>query len=114
VNNLPYTTDENGNELIRVGCGIRGKAINVGGDGGVLTLGTINVLKTIKAVNGNKGETNNQYGKGVQKFAKSAYDGTTTGYGAGTSSYYGGGNVYGIKGIFKLEIVTKKEGIRSY
>lgn len=109
-----YLTDENGNELIRVGCGKRGTVIGQGGAGGTLTLGTLEVLETTKAVNGNTGEWNNQYGQGVQKFAKSAYDGTTTGYGAGTSSYYGGGNVYGVAGIFKLDIEYLDKGLRSY
>lgn len=101
-----YLTDKNGNELIRVGCGKRGTVIGQGGAGGTLTLGTLEVLETTKAVNGNTGEWNNQYGQGVQKFAASAYDGTTTGYGAGTSSYYGGGNVYGVAGIFDLVLET--------
>lgn len=109
-----YLTDENGNELIRVGCGIRGTAIGQGGAGGTLKLGTLEVLETTKAVNGNTGEWNNQYGQGVQKFAKSAYDGTTSGYGAGTSSYYGGGNIYGVAGIFKLDIEHLDKGLRSY
>ena len=101
-----FLKDSNGKELIRVGCGQRGTVIDVGGNGGTLTLGTLEVLETTKAVNGNKGETNHQYGVGVQKFAKSAYDGTTTGYGAGTSSYYGAGNVYGVAGIFDLVLET--------
>lgn len=110
-----YLTDENGNELIRVGCGVRGTVIGTGGAGGTLTLGTLEVLETTKAVNGNQGDAwGPVYGQGKQVFAVSAYDGTTSGYGAGTSSYYGGGNVYGVAGIFKLDIEYLGKGLRSY
>ena len=96
-----YLTDANGNELIRVGAGKMGTGTSSGGAGGTLTLGTINVVETIKAVNGNKGGTGSS-----NNFAVSAYDKTKTGYGAGTGSVRYAGNVYGIAGIFDLALET--------
>ena len=100
-----YLTDSNGNELIRVGCGARGISVSAGGVGGTLTLGTIEVLETIKAVNGNQGNNiNNGSPSSTSGYALSVYDNTKTGYGAGTGSWRGGGNVYGIAGILKIEV----------
>lgn len=102
-----YLTDENGNELIRVGCGARGTSSYNGGVGGTLTLGTIEVLETIKAKNGNKGNSiDNGSPSSTSGYALSAYDNTKTGYGAGTGSWRNGGNVYGKAGIFKLILET--------
>lgn len=105
-----FLKDSSGKELIRVGCGARGIVIGTGGAGGVLKLGTLEVLETIKAVNGNQGDAfGPNGGSGKQVFALSAYDGTTTGYGAGTSSHRTGGvqyTVYGVAGIFDLALET--------
>ena len=105
-----FLKDSSGKELIRVGCGARGTVIGTGGAGGVLKLGTLEVLETIKAVNGNQGDAfGPNGGSGKQVFALSAYDGTTTGYGAGTSSHRTGGvqyTVYGVAGIFDLALET--------
>ena len=108
-----YLTNSAGQELIRVGAGAKGNtnySSTTGGAGGVLTLGTLDVVETIKAVNGNKGGS----GSTSANYASSAYDGTATGYGAGTGAERYQGNVYGIAGIFKLEIEYQAEGIRSY
>ena len=109
-----FLVDEAGNELIRVGCGARGKTAGAGGAGGKLTLGTLQVLETIKAADGNTGAFQTKYGGISQQFAASAYDGTNTGYGAGRSSYRGAGNVYGVAGIFNLNIEYQDKGIRGY
>ena len=102
-----YLTDSNGNELIRVGCGARGTSHTSGGVGGTLTLGTIEVLETIKAKNGNQGNNiNNGSPSSTSGYALSVYDNTKTGYGAGTGSWRGGGNVYGIAGVFNLILET--------
>jgi hypothetical protein len=86
-----------------VGCGAKGNTnytSTTGGVGGVLTLGTLDVLETKKAVNGNQTTGNSSAG------SLSAYDGTYSGYGAGTCGTRGAGNVYGIKGIFDLALET--------
>lgn len=106
-----YLTNSAGQELIRVGAGGKGYTSvgGVSGAAGVLKLGTLDVVETIKAVNGNtSGKTS------ATNFAVSAYDGTATGYGAGTGAERYQGNVYGVAGIFKLEIEYQAEGIRSY
>lgn len=107
-----YLTNSAGVELIRVGAGGNGYTSvgGVSGAAGVLTMGALDVVETKKARNGNT-----QVGKTAStNYSLSAYDGTATGYGAGTGAERGEGNVYGVKGIFKLGIITKKEGIRSY
>ena len=107
-----YLTNSAGVELIRVGAGGNGYTSvgGVSGAAGVLTMGTLDVVETKKARNGNT-----QVGKTAStNYSLSAYDGTASGYGAGTGAERGEGNVYGVKGIFKLGIITKKEGIRSY
>ena len=99
-----YLTNSAGQELIRVGAGGNGYTSvgGVSGAAGVLTMGTLNVLETNKAVNGNT-----QVGKTAStNYSLSAYDGTETGYGAGTGAERGEGNVYGIKGIFDLVLET--------
>ena len=102
-----YITDQNGNELIRVGCGARGVNRGSGGAGGTLTLGTLDVIETYKAVNGNKGNNLNPGSpSSTSGYALSAYDNTTTGCGAGTGSWRNGGNVYGVAGIFDLALET--------
>ena len=98
-----YLTNSAGEELIRVGCGAKGNTAHTsttGGVGGVLTLGTLNIIGTKKAVNGNQTTGNSSAG------SLSAYDGTYSGYGAGTCGTRGAGNVYGIKGIFDLVLET--------
>ena len=98
-----FLTDSNGNELIRVGCGARGTTSSAGGNGGTLTLGTLKVVTTLRNKNGNQGNNiNNGSPSSTSGYALSAYDNTTTGYGAGTGSWRNGGNVYGIAGIFEL------------
>lgn len=99
-----YLTNSAGQELIRVGAGGNGYTSvgGVSGAAGVLKLGTLNVLETKKARNGN---THN--GKTADtNFSLSAYDGTASGYGAGTGAERGEGNVYGIAGIFDLALET--------
>lgn len=93
-----FLTNSTGEELIRVGAGAMGTGTSSGGAGGTLTLGTIEVLETTLATDGNKGGS----GSASVNYALSAYDGTTTGYGAGTGSERYQGNVYGIAGIFDL------------
>lgn len=98
-----YLTNSAGEELIRVGCGAKGNTAHTsttGGVGGVLTLGTLNIIGTKKAVNGNQTTGNSSAG------SLSAYDGTYSGYGAGTCGTRGAGNVYGIKGVFDLVLET--------
>ena len=98
-----YLTNSAGEELIRVGCGAKGNTAHTsttGGAGGVLTLGTLNVISVKKSKNGNQTTGNSSAG------SLSAYDGTYSGYGAGTCGTRGSGNVYGIAGIFDLVLET--------
>lgn len=110
-----FLKDSNGNELIRVGCGVRGKTAKTGAAGGTLTLGNLDIVETIIAKNGNQGQFDDPNNwSSTNAYALSAYDNTRNGYGAGTGSWYGGGNVYGIAGIFKLDVEYLEKGIRSY
>ena len=100
-----YLQDSNGNVLITVGCGAKGNTnytSTTGGVGGTLTLGTLDVVDTIIARNGNQTVGNSGAG------SLSAYDNTYTGYGAGTCGTYGAGTVYAIAGIAKLTLITDK------
>lgn len=110
-----FLKDSNGNELIRVGCGLRGQTAKTGAAGGTLTLGTLDIVETIIAKNGNQGQFDDPNNwSSTNAYALSAYDNTRNGYGAGTGSWYGGGNVYGVAGIFKLDIEYLDKGLRSY
>jgi hypothetical protein len=102
VSSPSYLTNSAGEELIRVGAGGNGYTSvgGVGGAAGVLTLGTLDVLETKKATDGVYTAGNTSAG------SVSAYDGTYSGYGAGTGAQRGQGNVYGIKGIFDLVLET--------
>lgn len=101
-----FLKDSNGNELIRVGCGVRGQTAKTGASGGTLTLGTLDIVETIIAKNGNQGHLDDPNNwSSTNAYALSAYDNTKTGYGAGTGSWYGGGNVYGVAGILKIVLV---------
>ena len=106
-----YLTNSAGQELIRVGAGGKGYTSvgGYGGAGGVLKLGTLDVIETTKAVNGTTGGNTES-----TNFAKSAYDGTTSGYGAGTGSTQNKGTTYGVAGIFDLRIEYLDKGLRSY
>lgn len=97
-----YLTNSAGEELIRVGAGGMGYTSGggVGGAAGVLTLGTLDIIETKKATDGVYTAGNTSAG------SVSAYDGTYSGYGAGTGSQRGQGNVYGIAGIFDLVLET--------
>ena len=97
-----FLTNSAGEELIRVGAGGMGYTSvgGVGGAAGVLTLGTLDILETKKATDGVYTAGNTSAG------SVSAYDGTYSGYGAGTGSQRGQGNVYGIAGIFDLVLET--------
>ena len=97
-----YLTNSAGEELIRVGAGGMGYTSGggVGGAAGVLTLGTLDIIETKKATDGVYTAGNTSAG------SVSAYDGTYSGYGAGTGSQRGQGDVYGIAGIFDLVLET--------
>lgn len=107
-----YITDSEGNELIRVGCGKRGVTVGAGGAGGVLTLGTLEIISSNISRNGNTGGHHRAYGGCTQQFATSSYDNTNTGYGAGTSSLRGMGNVYGIAGILTINIKEDSKALK--
>ena len=106
-----YLTNSAGVELIRVGAGGKGYT-SVGGysgDGGTLTLGALDVVKTIKAINGIKGGNTSS-----TNYAVSVYDWTQTGYGAGTGSTQSKGTTYGVKGVFDLDIEADKNEAEYY
>lgn len=96
-----FLVNSSGEELIRVGAGRMGTGTGSGGAAGVLTLGSLDIVSTKKAKNGNAGGSGSS-----NNFALSAYDNTKTGYGAGTGSVRYAGNVYGIAGIFDLVLQT--------
>ena len=97
-----FLTNSAGEELIRVGAGGNGYTSvgGVGGAAGVLTLGTLDIIETKKATDGVYTAGN------VSAGTVSAYDGTYSGYGAGTCGQRYQGNVYGIAGIFDLVLET--------
>ena len=96
-----FLVNSSGEELIRVGAGKMGTGTGSGGAAGVLTLGSLDIVSTKKAKDGNAGGSGSS-----NNFALSAYDNTKTGYGAGTGSVRYAGNVYGIAGIFDLVLQT--------
>ncbi len=98
-----FLLDPNGVEILRTGCGIRGTSHTSGGNGGIVTLGNINIVHIGKSINGNKGTNiNNGSVSQASGYALSSFDNTKTGLGAGTGSWRGGGNVYGVAGCFKI------------